>query len=146
MRSFITKLAVAFALVTPTVACDMGSETSETKTDIDAATLTNTMDVETQMACNESYRAASSRIEEERVEGAFCKVDSDCTVTVVETGCTGEMAIAIGAEAEASFMAYVDRLDASMCNNVPTACTGIADEDPAAVGVACVQNRCTTTD
>jgi hypothetical protein len=144
MRSFITTMALVLA--TPSFfACDDGEATTPGVTAAPAreagSDVCDGSDPMALASCHAAYNDAMDRIEGARAEAAVCEVDSDCTITVTETRCTGEFVSAVNATAEAGFLGFVDRVDARLCAGV-AACDGSGDEDPEALSARCVASRC----
>ncbi len=73
---------------------------------------------------------------------AACEVDSDCTITVTDTRCTGEVVVAVGVDAEESFLLLADKVDARHCAEVPASCSPEAASDAVALQAVCVANVC----
>lgn len=147
MRSFIF---IALASTT-FIACD-GAVDTATETDVkpfaalvasEPAELAEGADV---AECHAAYNRAADRIEDAIDDAASCRDSNDCTVTVTETRCTGEIVAAVSVLGEIGFLDYVARVDLNVCNDTPKSCAAAYDPDPKDVTVACIAHRCELVD
>lgn len=148
MRSLITFFV--FASATAFVACDASADAPAPGATVESSVSASeappsgdSLDPMLIASCHAAFRDASGRVEAARLGAASCVDASDCTVAIAETGCTGEVASAVSSAGEAQFLSFVDRVDAHVCGALPAACAPVREADPADLGVACVQSRCT---
>ena len=146
MRSLITLLAATLTSSALT-ACDQGLDAPTTTQGANSVAApsydTASLDPMLLATCHAAYRDAVKRIEDKRIESAICLEDSDCTIAVAETACTGELASAIHLDAEYAFLGVAARVDARHCARLPAECTPAPAEDAEPLAVACLSNRCT---
>lgn len=145
LRSIIIALASVSGLTI--AACDTGADSDASETTLGANTVAKgdaatDLDPMLMATCHAADRDAIRHIEAALVDATVCKTSAECTVTVTETRCTGELAAAVASSREASFLSFVDRVDARVCSDVPDACAPPADPNPASVHVACIDHRC----
>jgi hypothetical protein len=142
-------IPIALACTAFVLACDTGESAPDVAraaasvSDGPALEATDPMLV---ASCHAGYREAFERIEAAREEAASCSVDSDCTLVVSETRCTGELVGAVSAAREASFLDFVSRVDARLCADAPASCSPSGEADPEPLEVACVEHRCALVD
>ncbi len=142
MRSLIIYSVIAFASATALIACDSGSDAATVDV-VAASVATGDMDPMLVASCHAAFRDASERVASAEGDASSCVEDSDCTVAIADTGCTGEIASAVSVDGEEAFLQFVDRIDAHVCGALPAECAPAAIADPADVAVACVASRCT---
>lgn len=149
MRSFIF---IALASTT-FIACDGAVDTT---TEADAQPLAHSAliapdkgelaDGADVAECHAAYNRATERITHAIDDAATCRDANDCTVTVVDTRCTGEVVAAVSVLGELDFMDFVERIDRNLCSDTPERCAAAYDPDPKDVTVACVAHRCELVD
>jgi len=143
--SLTTLVLVAFASIAA-AACDNAIEASAPGHDeLALVAAPEPASVEIPM-CRASATTARDAIEKVLAPAAACEVDADCTITVTDTRCTGELVLAVNADQEETFLLLADKLDARHCAEAPAAC-GVSEVDASASATAvCVQSRCVVAD
>ncbi|MCC6620220.1 MAG: hypothetical protein IT385_03145 [Deltaproteobacteria bacterium] len=144
MRSLSLNALVVIALATvATAACDSAVEAPVTGQDELALVAPPEPEPVAVPMCRAAATTAYEAIEKVLAPAAACEVDADCTVTVTDTRCTGELVVAVGVEAEESFLLLADKVDARHCAEVPSTCGATVEAaDAPAVSAVCVQSRC----
>lgn len=146
MRSLVSILAAALT-TSALFACDTTVEAPNTtqgaSSVVSPSPAPSQLDPMLLATCHAAYREAAELIEDKRVASAICLQDSDCTIAVAETACTGEIPAAVNVDAEYAFLGFAARVDARQCATVPAECTPTPSDDAAPLEVLCVANRCT---
>lgn len=144
MRRLVSLFSFAFALALPLVACD-STTTDGPDTAVSGEQMADELTVEPGLIseCHAAFHDASASLEAARLDAAACTSDSDCTVAVADTRCTGEVDQAVSVTGEAGFLGFVDRLDTRLCADVAPSCAAAPADEPAEREVACVAQRCT---
>lgn len=146
MRSLVTIFAAALttsALVACDTTLDAPTTTQGASSVVSPSPEASQVDPLVLATCHAAYREASELLEERRIASAICLQDSDCTIAVAETACTGELPAAINVDAEYAFLGFAARVDARQCATVPAECTPTPADDAAPLEVSCIANRCT---
>lgn len=145
MRSLLSLLAAtltASALIGCDTSLELPTTTEGASSVANPGAVPSSVDPLELAICHAARREASQLIEERRSESAACVQDSDCTIAVAETACTGEIPAAINFDAEYAFLGFVARVDSRRCATVPVECAPVAAEDVVPLEVACGANRC----
>ena len=134
MRFSLAVVSVVLAALA--IACDASSEQPEGAPIVSV----EPMDLSECRAASVDGHAALASLSN---GASACEVDSDCTIAVADTRCTGEVAVAVSVGDEERFLLLTDKLDARLCADLRADCGSPSESEPESLNAVCDAGRCT---